>query len=246
MCALGTIPNVQQKKIICSGGVSQAVDGDPTDPPSLAKFGGELNGPLRCAESVDLHREPLDEVIISDSFWYHLPSAPSYRIRVRRLRDDEFKDTEEQLFVFELDLKGAIKPTPNSPQSPNYSERLLSRLSEDDRALFYREVDGYLSRGWWLPKDQAERDDELNIPAITVFPVKSAKVGASTPIRPCCDARRFNAAAEPAGYLGADIASLTSRLLGAYSVGDSVFMLALASFGVIEFLRRILFLQYPP
>ncbi|EEQ99453.1 hypothetical protein Pmar_PMAR025841 [Perkinsus marinus ATCC 50983] len=224
MCTLGVIVKTQQNEIVCTGAVFGEKKEDSEEPQCLARMAKGSSPAILGTD--DFHHDPFSELIISESYWYHLPSAPGYRIRVRRLREGEQKDTEKQVFVFELDLKGATKPTTTTPRTSNYSERLISRLSEEDRELFYAEVDGYLSRGWWQEEIPSPQGTDNSLPPITVFPVKApGKALSSTPIRPCCDARAYNNLAEPAGYLGADISSLTSRLLGAYRKGDSLYML---------------------
>ncbi|KAF4649464.1 hypothetical protein FOZ61_001316, partial [Perkinsus olseni] len=215
IAALGVFIDAGNNKIICS---SDALAEEGQQTPLLARI-GTIDENFTPVKKFDDTCDP------EDDRWFHLSSAPAYRMRVRKLRPDEPRDTEEQVYCFELDLQGAMRPIDGLTRSGDYSGKLIQRLSPEEKKLFHDEIGSYTDKSWWR-KEPVEDDDDENavsdvspFPPITVFPVRQP--GKSTPIRPCCDCRGVNSISERAGYLSADVTTLTSRLLGSYRRGDS-------------------------
>ncbi|KAF4688072.1 hypothetical protein FOZ60_003187 [Perkinsus olseni] len=99
-------------------------------------------------------------------------------MRVRKLRPDEPRDTEEQVYCFELDLQGAMRPIDGLTHSGDYSGKLIQRLSPEEKKLFHDEIGSYTDKSWWR-KEPVDEDDDENagsdvspFPPITVFPVR--------------------------------------------------------------------------
>ncbi|KAF4657842.1 hypothetical protein FOL47_008291 [Perkinsus chesapeaki] len=232
MTQLGIVIDPSHHGIFCSSnGLNEDDDvgNDLSRAPLLARVGRIPDDYISVKKTLEKYDPDLEKY----DRWFHLSSAPAYKMRVRRLLPSEQRDTPEQVYCFELDLQGAMHPIDDISYSRDYSGKLIQRLSSEEKDLFYKEVESYVDKNWWRKETDSsfsvskQASDQpplaplglLGIPPIVVFPVKQP--GKSTAIRPCCDCRLCNSVSERASYLGADVSTLTSRLLGSYRQNDS-------------------------
>ncbi|KAF4681884.1 hypothetical protein FOZ63_022421, partial [Perkinsus olseni] len=166
IAALGVFIDAGNNKIICS---SDALVEESQQTPLLARI-GTIDEDFTPVKKFDDTCDP------EDDRWFHLSSAPAYRMRVRKLRPDEPRDTEEQVYCFELDLQGAMRPIDGLTHSGDYSGKLIQRLSPEEKKLFHDEIGSYTDKSWWR-KEPVDDDDDENaasdvspFPPITVFP----------------------------------------------------------------------------
>ncbi|KAF4680762.1 hypothetical protein FOZ60_013000 [Perkinsus olseni] len=126
IAALGVFIDAGNNKIICS---SDALVEESQQTPLLARI-GTIDEDFTPVKKFDDTCDP------EDDRWFHLSSAPAYRMRVRKLRPDEPRDTEEQVYCFELDLQGAMRPIDGPTHSGDYSGKLIQRLSPEEKQRF--------------------------------------------------------------------------------------------------------------
>ena len=88
--------------------------------------------------------------------WKPIPECPQVEIRLRNLKEDETKDTSDQLFTFDVKvpLVFALGNT-----APIYSAHLYEKLSESRKKEFDRLAKEYFDLSWWLPDDANYAED---------------------------------------------------------------------------------------
>ncbi|KAF4650664.1 hypothetical protein FOL46_000803 [Perkinsus olseni] len=181
IAALGVFIDAGNNKIICS---SDALAEEGQQTPLLARI-GTIDENFTPVKKFDDTCDP------EDDRWFHLSSAPAYRMRVRKLRPDEPRDTEEQVYCFELDLQGAMRPIDGLTRSGDYSEfamdyllRYTASLSSRFHSVRYDVVSGSrkVHRAWVYLDDITLSGSYCDVMAFKKMLVKTAsKFGFSFP-----------------------------------------------------------------
>ncbi|KAF4649829.1 hypothetical protein FOL46_001464, partial [Perkinsus olseni] len=132
---------------------------------------------------------------------HQVVGSSGYRWRARELQNGESKDTPTQRYCIEVDSPYDAATLSKIPTRKDYGGRMVGRLSPQDKDLYEKEVAKYVDKGWWRVVGPVTTTP-YSSSALVVFPVRSRKPGASTPIRPVLDARLRNIHGPASSYEG--------------------------------------------
>ena len=157
---------------------------------------------------------------IRDRGW--LEMAEKYKIRIRKIGDDEDRDTEQQIFRFEvgwsLDAEKLVEA-----KKPWNSQGSIDRLSSEQLIEWKSQIEGYVQQKWWI----ADEANTHEIPGATVFPVLQCSEKTTT-VRPCSDFRILNSISPRVSSIMPSVAQAVWRLRSRIKPGDEVHQLDLA------------------
>ncbi|KAF4700201.1 hypothetical protein FOZ63_033822, partial [Perkinsus olseni] len=86
--------------------------------------------------------------------WRRVPAAPNYFYRVREVRADDVIDCPGQRYVCEVRLPN-LCATEETNKVVDYSSALLSKLSTEQKRLYFKEIDSYIANSWWKREELA-------------------------------------------------------------------------------------------
>ncbi|KAF4649574.1 hypothetical protein FOL46_001661, partial [Perkinsus olseni] len=83
--------------------------------------------------------------------WRRVPAAPNYFYRVREVRADDVIDCPGQRYVCEVRLPN-LCATEETKKVVDYSSALLSKLSTEQKRLYFKEIDSYIANSCRMEK----------------------------------------------------------------------------------------------
>ncbi|KAF4716908.1 hypothetical protein FOZ63_004768, partial [Perkinsus olseni] len=158
------------------------------------------------------NNEPKCDSYVFD--WRRVPAAPNYFYRVREVRADDVIDCPGQRYVCEVMLPN-LCATEETKKVVDYSSALLSKLSTEQKCLYFKEIDSYIANSWWKREEFArsvEKGDYYNNDdPIIIFGLPQSSLK-STVMRPVADCRRLNSRMEKASYAGENVGAILSEI----------------------------------
>ncbi|KAF4692479.1 hypothetical protein FOZ63_033338 [Perkinsus olseni] len=153
----------------------------------------QLDEPLHNDDEIDIEKlkadakKCLEEQV--EKGW--IPISRGFRGRLASETDIITKDTNTQAYQFQISWDvDEVDLHDNVRRGPWDSSRLIDDLSPSEKEEWDHQIQGYVSRGWWVEEPSGPPDGEKHLSA-TCFPVQQCALK-TTRIRPCVDLRRAN------------------------------------------------------
>ena len=139
--------------------------------------------------------------------------AKDYQVRLQRLQDGDPRDTDNQMYRFDIQwsLKDLID-TNNLPRVWN-SSKAIDNLSTTQKLEWNAQLNSNIETKWWTSPESTETHG-LDLSAV-VFPVTQSSEKTTT-VRPCSDFRRLNKASPPISAVTPSVAEAVLKLRTTY------------------------------
>ncbi|KAF4649209.1 hypothetical protein FOL47_002329, partial [Perkinsus chesapeaki] len=153
--------------------------------------------------------------------WSPLPAAEDYQGRVRELLPEEKRDLPNQTHTVEIRWDAKDPPVANTG---DFSVRMLSKLTEEQRSSFANECQKFISNGWWVKSSDLKEEQG---PAGVSFP-RFQGAWKSTSTRAVIDLKRWNSTRPKASWDGQPCTALVMSWRGRCSSTDTTVFLDLS------------------